>query len=136
MRTGIRPVRTGIRKATGDQAKAVSAKEVKAKVKVKAVQTVVLNSKTAALRQATLITAAVAMPAAEAKDRVKVKVKAKEEETITTMAAGTKEVMTITGTALISETTAAAKADVAEGRNSHHGRKSTTRRRRLSSAVR
>lgn len=129
---GTHPAPTGARKGTGGQAKAVSAKavKVKAKAKVKAVQTAVLSSRIAALRQAIIMAAGTA--AAEVKAKTKAKVK---EEGITTTAAETKEVLMIIETAPISEITAAAREDAAKVRSSLPARRLITRRRRLSSAA-
>lgn len=138
----IRPAQTGIRKVTGGQVKVDSRVTIaaNAKVKVKAAAvTVGPNNKTAALRQATIMAAETAE--ASGKDKVKVKAKGKgkvrEEETTTIMAAETKEVMMITATAPITEITAAVRADAAKAvLNSPNVRRSTIRRRRLSSAAR
>lgn len=127
---GIRPALTGIRKGTGGKAKADSrgtmAASGKGKIKAKAAETAGRSSKTAALRQA--ITAA--MAGAKAKGKV-------SEEGTTITAAETKEVMRITGTVTIIAITAAARADAAKAdHSSRRARRSTIRRRKLSSAAR
>ncbi|GIP46622.1 hypothetical protein J53TS2_02130 [Paenibacillus sp. J53TS2] len=138
-------MRTGARKATGDQVKVAShvmmADNAKAKAKAKVAEIADRSSKTAALRQViTIMAAGTAEASAKAKVKAKVKAKARgkvREEVITTiMAAETKEVLTITETAAIIEITAVARADAAKARSSHHVRRSTIRRKRLSYAVR
>ncbi len=136
----IRPAQTGIRKVTGGQVKVDSRVTIaaNAKVKVKAAAvTVGPNNKTAALRQATIMAAETAEASGKDKVKAKGKGKVREEETTTIMAAETKEVMMITATAPITEITAAVRADAAKAvLNSPNVRRSTIRRRRLSSAAR
>lgn len=97
------------------------------------------SNKTAVLRLATAIMAAVGTAAAlaAAKAKVKARGKAKEEGTTTIMAEETKEVMRITEMAPILEIIAAVRADAAKAvLNSLSARRSTIRRRKLSSAAR